>query len=68
MGYNHTVRASVEADGLLPKQGPYLIILNKSGSLILTVRATFQDTWIMGTMDLTFFTSFHSYRSRASWY
>lgn len=46
----------------------YLIILKVSWSLILMVRATFQDTWIMGTIDLTFFTSFHSKRSRASWY
>lgn len=31
--------------GSLPNRAlPYLIILNKSGSLILTVRATFQDT------------------------
>lgn len=30
--------------GLPPKIGSHLIILNKSGSLILTVRATFQDT------------------------
>lgn len=29
---------------LITKQGSHLIILNKSGSLILTVRATFQDT------------------------
>lgn len=39
-----------------------------SGSAILTARATFQETWIMGTMDLTFLTWFHSYLSRASWY
>lgn len=32
------------------------------------VRATFQETWIMGTIDLTFLTLFHSKRSRASWY
>lgn len=32
------------------------------------VRATFQETWIIGTIDFTFFTSFHSKRSRASWY
>lgn len=37
-------RAGAGGDGLLPKWGPHLIILNKSGSLILTVRATFQDT------------------------
>lgn len=31
--------------GSLPNRAlPHLIILNKSGSLILTVRATFQDT------------------------
>lgn len=37
-------RTSSHRDGLPPKQCPHLIILNKSGSLILTVRATFQDT------------------------
>lgn len=42
------------------KDTSYLIILKVSRSLILMVRATFQETWIMGTIDLTFFTSFHS--------
>uniref|UniRef100_A0A0E9T8T2 Uncharacterized protein n=1 Tax=Anguilla anguilla TaxID=7936 RepID=A0A0E9T8T2_ANGAN len=37
-----------------------------SGSVILMVRAMFQLTCIMGTMDLTFFTWFHSKRSKAS--
>lgn len=46
----------------------YLIILKVFWSLILMVRATFQETWIIGTIDFTFLTSFHSKRSRASWY
>lgn len=37
-------RKQVRWQGLLAKQGSHLIILNRSGSLILTVRATFQDT------------------------
>lgn len=36
--------AKLGGDGLLPEWGSHLIILNRSGSLILTVRATFQDT------------------------
>lgn len=46
----------------------YLIISNSLWSETLMLRAMFQERCTMGTMDLTLWSLFHSYRSTASLY